>query len=235
MTEPQHPFIGTPIARRALLASKVTLASQRIGFFDGPPGTGKTTTALEVAARVNRPVHVVTMPARPAPLEVLRRVIAAFKGELGAGTKAQMEDEAVAILTGWGGLLIVDEVQNIGTPGIHTLRYLHDRSACSFAMLLVGWRALETIQAHPDLESRVIAFVEFEPLTGKDLLEYVFARHPELTGTPPEVIRHLDDTSARGNLREWRNITETIAALNLPLPLTEATARQLAALKRTAA
>jgi DNA transposition AAA+ family ATPase len=224
--------VETPFVRRAFLAGRVLLGSNRIAFFDGPPGTGKTTTALALAARVERPVAVVTMSFRPAPLEVLRRVIEALTGAPGSGTKSAMEDDAVRLLQGWGGLLIVDEVQNCGAAGIQTLRYLHDRSGCTFAMLLVGWQALATIREHPDLQSRVITQLVFEPLSGTDLYTYLKACYPELGETPQAVLQRVNDTLAHGNLRDWRNFIETVHTTGMPTPLSRGNVDDLILLMR---
>ena len=82
-------------------------------------------------------------------------------------------------------------------------------------MLLVGWQALKTIQGHPDLESRVIAQVAFEPLTGKDLFDYLYAAYPFLAETPKPVLQAVNDQFARGNLREWRNFTEALTVMGM--------------------
>jgi len=157
------------------------------------------------------------MSFRPAHLDVLRNTMKALTGLNGSGTKSQMEDELTHVLKDWGGLLIVDEVQNCGTAGIQALRYLHDRSGCSFALLLVGWQALDTIRAHPDLQSRVISEVIFEPMSGRELFDYVHASHEELATTTREVLSFVDSHYARGILRNWRNVAETMTATGLTI------------------
>jgi DNA transposition AAA+ family ATPase len=209
----EEKFVRTDISNRAVVAAMLTIQTNSIGFFEGPPGTGKTTTAKEVARLVERPVKMVTLRFRPAHLDILRLIHNSFTGSTGNLSKFQMEDEISQLLQGWGGLLIVDEVQNCGTAGIQSLRYLHDASDCSFAMLLVGWQALATIEAHPDLRSRVSAQAEFNPLTGKALIAYVRERHVQFADTPEDLLVYANSRYAAGNLRNWRNLANVTEAL----------------------
>ena len=144
-----------------------------------------------------------------------------------------MEEECASLLRDWPGLLIVDEVQNAGTPGIQTLRYLHDRSGCTFALLLVGWQALRAIQEHPDLESRIIAKVGFTPLTGDTLIAFLHDSDPRYRATPTAVLRHINDVYAGGNLRHWNYLARALDALGIKEPLTIRTADQVIAYMRS--
>ena len=131
-------IVGTPSLQRGAIVAQSALSTLDIGMLDGPPGTGKTQTAEIIAACAGVDVVTVTMPYRPAPHALLRLVIQGFTGDIPDGMQAHLINDAIACLRNWGGLLIVDEVQNAGTPGIQTLRHLHDDSRCKFAMLLVG-------------------------------------------------------------------------------------------------
>lgn len=232
MTKPtiivhESKIVETRTLTAAYATSRLLLKTNRIAFFDGPPGTGKTTAATVIAEKADRPVAMMTMSFRPAHLDVLRHTMKALTGLSGSGTKSQMEDELTHILTDWGGLLIVDEVQNCGTAGIQTLRYLHDRTGCSFALLLVGWQALDTIRAYPDLQSRVISEVMFTPISGRELFNYIHASHEILAATPREVLSFIDSRYGQGILRNWRNVAETMAATGITALETTEQAREI--------
>ena len=95
------------------------LKRNRIGLIDGPPGTGKTTFAQWAAERCGRPSAVAAMPENPAPNDFLRVSIVAVTGHNPSGhNKTEMEAELVAALADWQGLLILDEIQNVGLRGL---------------------------------------------------------------------------------------------------------------------
>ena len=202
-------------------------------MLDGPPGTGKTQTAEIIAACAGVDVVTVTMPYRPAPHALLRLVIQGFTGDIPDGMQAHLINDAIACLRNWGGLLIVDEVQNAGTPGIQTLRHLHDDSRCKFAMLLVGWNALSIVRQHPDLDSRIKARTIFETLRGTDLSDFINQFDNRLKATPVPVIRSLNDRYAMGNIRAWSKIAGTMDSFAMNHPLTQDDANALLSILTT--
>jgi DNA transposition AAA+ family ATPase len=202
-------------------------------MLDGQPGTGKTQTAEIIAACAGVDVVTVTMPYQPAPHALLRLVIQGFTGDIPDGKQAHLINDAKACLRAWGGLLIVDEVQNAGKPGIQTLRHLHDDSRCNFAMLLVGWNALTIVRQNPDLDSRIKSRAVFEELHGADLSSFINKFDSRLKATPVSVIRSLNDRYAAGNIRAWRMITRTMDSFTMNHPLTQDDANALLSILTT--
>ena len=209
--ELDHPLVKTPSFRNAQSAMNTILKRNRIGLIDGPPGTGKTTFAQWAAERCGRPSAVAAMPENPAPNDFLRVSIVAVTGHNPTGhNKTEMEAELVAALAEWQGLLILDEIQNVGLRGLTEARYIHDTTRPRFPLLLVGWGASKTVRENKPLSERIRQKRHFKPLTGTDLFETVRAIDERLSGVPDDVIRYADDRYAKGNLRRWVALIEIL-------------------------
>ena len=222
----------TGLLQAGFVNVRMLLNTNRMGVFDGPPGTGKTTAARICAEYAGRPVINIQMSHRPSPLEILRLLLRDLTGVMGNGTKSEMEEELRYLLSDWHGLLIIDEVQNLGAAGIQEVRYLHEVSGMGFALLFVGWDAVNTMKKYPDMESRLFVRVDFAPLTGEELLQTVRGLHPTLADTAVEVIRHINDIACKGNLRLWDQFRAALDALRVPGPLTVAAADMVVELIR---
>ncbi|HXH80407.1 ATP-binding protein [Nocardioides sp.] len=187
------------------------LKRNRIGLIDGPPGTGKTTFAQWAAERCGRPSAVAAMPENPAPNDFLRVSIVAVTGQNPDGhNKTEMEAELVAALADWKGLLILDEIQNVGLRGLTEARYIHDTTRPQFPLLLVGWGASKTVRENQPLSERIRQRRFFKPLKGADLFTTVRAIDERFIGVPDDVIRYADDRYAQGLLRRWVALIETL-------------------------
>ena len=202
---PRH-LAETPSMKRAEIAFHLTCKQRNIMLIDGPPGTGKTTATARWASQAEAggtPAIYVVIPERPSINDVLRIIIEALRGVRSTGTKHDMENEARAYLAEFGGLLIVDEVQNLKRTGIQELRYLHDDTQTDFAMLLSGWQAEEIITQHPDLDSRVAYRTRFTPIEHSDLPAVIADMAPWLSTDEPGLLPYIDATYAAGNMRLW--------------------------------
>lgn len=210
---PRRPISGmpitvveTPFLLEGIDVASTVLATQAIGLFDGPVGTGKTTTAEWVASQQQAPTINLTMPPRPAKLTALRKIVRALSGDDYGVSGDALEDAAIDLLKDWGGLLIVDEVQTIGGQGISELRYIHDLTRESFGLLLVGNGVENAIRSQPALDDRVLVRARFQRLTGDDLIEVLHELDPRLKRTATGILARIDQRHCRGRLRNWSQI-----------------------------
>lgn len=209
--ELDHPLVKTPSFRRAQSAMSTILKRNQIGLIDGPPGTGKTTFAQWAAEKCGRACAVAAMPENPAPNDFLRVSIVAVTGHNPTGhNKTEMEAELVAALGDWQGLLILDEIQNVGLRGLTEARYIHDTCRPKFPLMLVGWGASRTVRENAPLSDRIRQRRFFKPLRGEDLFTTVRAIDDRFTRVPDDVIRRADDRYAQGILRRWVALIETL-------------------------
>ncbi|WP_236826143.1 MULTISPECIES: ATP-binding protein [unclassified Blastococcus] len=198
--------VTTPFLIEGVDTADTVLRNQAIGLFDGPVGTGKTTTAEWVASQQEVPTINLTMPPRPAKLTALRKIVRALSGDDFDASGDALEDAAIDLLRDWNGLLIVDEVQTIGGQGISELRYIHDVTRESFGLLLVGNGVETAIRTQPALDDRVLVRARFQRLTGDDLMTVLHDLDPRLKRTAAGILARLDQRHCRGRLRDWSQI-----------------------------
>jgi hypothetical protein len=198
--------VETPFLLEGIDTASTILETQAIGLFDGPVGTGKTTTAEWVASQQQAPTINLVMPPRPLKLTALRKIVRALSGDNYGSSGDALEDAAIELLKDWGGLLIVDEVQTIGGQGISELRYIHDVTRESFGLLLVGNGVEAAIRTQPALDDRVLVRARFQRLTGDDLLTVLHDLDPRLKRTATGILGRLDQRHCRGRLRDWSQI-----------------------------
>lgn len=135
----------TKYLKEALLtARRVMAADHPIGEIVGSPGTGKTTAAKEIAARLGG--------ARIAcwggiTRHQLLREAAAALGIEGHGAVDRMLAERREADPQMRRLLVVDEANKLNWRGLEALRYLADE--CNVAVLLVGTELYERQFASP--------------------------------------------------------------------------------------
>ena len=217
--ELDHPLVHTPSFRHAASAMAGLLARNKIGLIDGPPGTGKSTFAQWAAEQSDLPSAIAVMPEDPRPLDLLRISITAVTGHNPTGSnKTEMEAELAEALGEWQGLLILDEVQNVRIKGLTEARYIHDITRPRFPLLLVGYGAMATVRENTPLDSRIRLRRTFRTLSGQDLFDTVRTIDDRLATVPDDVIRYADDKFARGNLRQWVDLIETLQDWNVTAP-----------------
>lgn len=228
------PLVHTTIFAEAVDVSTAVVSRNEIVLLDGPAGTGKTTAARYVAQQCRRPCAVVTIPDRPAPLDLLRLVHLGVTGVEHHGSRYEMTNDLVRVLAQWAGVLVIDEMHLCGVVGLQTLVHLYEQTERGFAVVIVGSGVGGVVDRYPNLATRVLATVDFAPLQGDALLDAVRAMDPRLAQTPEHVLRRHNDKACQGLLRRWVKTITWLDILGAEGPLDTAALDQVAALLRKA-
>ncbi len=204
----------------------------RIAAIDGPPGSGKTTTVRLFREEVDRPCALATMPGRPAPLDLLRLIYQSLHGTPPGHkmSRLELQNSLLAHLTDWRGVLIVDELQNSAVASMQDLVWLYEESNHAFAIVVVGTGVIDAVRAYPQLLSRMMGSVTFEPLRGEALINAVQGLDLRLAATPTGVLLTHDLNACSGILRRWVMTVHWLDALNQPAgePVTKDVLREVA-------
>ena len=181
----------TSYFREGVLMARGVLATNGILAIDGVPGTGKTTCARFVAQTSDRPVALIRMSHKPAPLELLRRTYLAITG-VKAGkrdTRFDLQEDLLDLLNDWDGVLIVDELQNSEANAMQELTWLYEESDHDFGLVVVGTNVTNAVLKYPQLETRIMGEHTFHPLRGQALISARAASELNAKTSTPEVWR----------------------------------------------
>lgn len=149
------PLVRPPAFREGTTLGAVVLTRNEIIVFDGPAGTGKTTTARYVANRCKRPCAVVTIPQTNTPTTLLRLIHVAVTGAEHLGSEYDMTNDLIRVLAAWGGVLVIDEMHLCGMKGLHTIVHLYEATLRAFAVVMVGSGVKSVVDAYDNLSTRV--------------------------------------------------------------------------------
>lgn len=226
-TQPLDLGLETDLAettyfREGVLKARGVLATNGILAIDGVPGTGKTTCARFVAQTSDRPAALIRMSHRPAPLELLRRTYLAITG-VKAGkrdTRFELQEDLLDVLTEWGGVLIVDELQNSEANAMQELTWLYEESDHDFGLVVVGTNVLNAVLKYPQLETRIMGEHTFHPLRGRALISAVRALDDRFTDADIAALSEHNEAICAGLLRRWVQTVRWLNAMDITTTVT---------------
>lgn len=113
-------------------------------------------------------------------------------------------------------IVIVDEAQHASSMALRNLRWLHDKAAANFALIVVGTPGLWG-NLPPEIRSRTAAHVELERLADNQVAEVLRSLHPLFKTIDPDLLAAVNRQRARGSFRWWAiflanalNLTKTL-------------------------
>ena len=133
---PAKPWTSTPTSERIMAAIAYAQMAGDITVVYGAAGLGKTATAREYARRMPNVwiVTATTATTNSVSMALESVLLALGVRELPQGA-ARMEREAVKRMADSGGLLIIDEAQNLCLSALEEIRSLHDATGVGIALL----------------------------------------------------------------------------------------------------
>lgn len=133
---PARPWTSTPTSERIMAAIAYAQIAGDITVVYGAAGLGKTATAREYARRMPNVwiVTATTATTNSVSMALESVLLALGVRDLPQGA-ARMEREAVKRMADSGGLLIIDEAQNLCLAALEEIRSLHDATGVGVALL----------------------------------------------------------------------------------------------------
>lgn len=132
---PEPPaFIMTPTASAIIDVLEAAQVLPDMAVISGAAGIGKT-TAIEWYQRRAANVWLVTMEPSHTTLGSVMGAICQAVGYLKSRSASDMSENIRRRMTGTGGLLILDEAQNLTLEAVDQIRAFHDRAKVGIAMV----------------------------------------------------------------------------------------------------
>lgn len=129
-------------------------------------------------------------------------------GAIGGGSSDGMSHfdlptEVLALLRERDWIVIVDEMQQAAAGAMAELVWLYEQAYHSFGIVVSGSGVLKAVKQYPQLATRIMGKVQFQPLTGEALLHAVTALDPRLAATPHTRLLAHNQALCLGRLRPW--------------------------------
>lgn len=205
------PAVSTPWFDLGVQQAQTAIRLRGIATFNGDSGTGKTTTAVTVAAQ--SPIRFVYTKLKHGAgtrdvAEALYRALHP-SGHLKPATKERVlvGDCTNTLMAGNIGV-VADEVHRIGIPGMLLLSEIWDSvqqaTGTGFPLFLVGVDVNAAINNAPELHTRICARANFHPLPDDALLAALNQMSNRFAATPDARLSKFDRLWCKGVLRYWR-------------------------------
>lgn len=207
--------VSTPFFDVGTYAATLAYRMRAIVTFNGPSGTGKTTTAVAAAQDLPMRFVYVKLRHKAGTKEVATSIHNALhpgqplKGRV---READYVDSCVDTLSMGTIGVVADEVHYAGVPGLILLAQLwesvHNFTGSGFPMLLVGSDVDAAASAAPELQTRLAGSVDFGPLEDEELFEVLARIDERCAATDPSLLNKVNQVYARGLLRFWMNFVK---------------------------
>jgi hypothetical protein len=99
-------------------------------------------------------------------------------------------------------LIICDEAQHVSNEAMHLIRWMYDAPNSQLVVVFCGVAELRRPYP-PEINSRLVAHVELEPIPDDDAAELLRQMHPLFERMDARLIRTANKREARGEWRWW--------------------------------
>ncbi|MFI6340509.1 AAA family ATPase [Streptomyces sp. NPDC050535] len=220
-SEPNYHYLGLQGARTILTrASEETYANLlttlkadggngAIMCVHGGVGLGKTFSVNlhldELAPHTTLRIKLSSSKIQALRTALYRRL--GLPGEAPSGS-TRCESMIKEALTEVPRVLVVDEAQWLDTRAFEFIRELWDDEDTRLAVVLIGAEnCYQKIKNRPALDSRILVWQRYKPLTPAEVLTVIPQYHPRWSGVPADDLLWIDDLACHGNFRQWAKIT----------------------------
>lgn len=244
--------IPTPQFKRAQAQLRRVVSIGGIAAISGRPGSGKT---FSVDYFLHRDPVMAGKPflwIEPSVNATTKALAIILCRELDVKVSNRdsefiVVEELMPALRESNAVIAVDEAQRLSTGCLQQLRYFHDRcfptrpgDPSGWTLLLSGSSVDRSLGSAAELASRVAAWVRFDKMESKELLQALRAWHPLLAQMDPRLLLLIDQQRCQGVWRDWAQFLAAYIDAHGRAPATTDSERErlvriaLAAVKRQA-